>query len=101
MRRIAIQSLVHDRGKLVAALTGVAFAAALVLIQTGLYEGFRYNASIPIFFISVLTCLRPITWPSRLSMSRSIRLPAKGYSRCSSSIRRISARSDGEVGAGV
>ena len=34
-------------------------------------------------------------------LSRSILLPAKGYSRCSSSIRRISARSDGEVGAGV
>jgi putative ABC transport system permease protein len=48
MRRIAIRSLVHDRGKLIAALTGVAFAAALVLIQTGLYEGFRYNASGPI-----------------------------------------------------
>lgn len=48
MRRIALQSLLHDRGKFVAALTGVAFAAALVLIQTGLYEGFRSNASGPI-----------------------------------------------------
>jgi len=48
MRSIALQSLVHDRGKFIAALTGVAFAAALVLIQMGLYEGFRYNASGPI-----------------------------------------------------
>jgi putative ABC transport system permease protein len=39
--RIALQSLVHEKGKLVAALFGVAFAASLVLAQTGLYVGMR------------------------------------------------------------
>jgi putative ABC transport system permease protein len=45
MRRIAIQSLLHDRGKFLAALAGVAFAASLVLIQVGLYAGFLSMAS--------------------------------------------------------
>lgn len=45
MRRIALQSLLHDRGKFLAALAGVAFAAALVLIQMGLYAGFLSMAS--------------------------------------------------------
>ncbi len=40
MRRIALQSLFHDRGKLFAALAGVAFAASLVLTQMGIYAGF-------------------------------------------------------------
>src|SRR3990172_850026 len=40
MLRIALQSLAHDRGKLVASLAGVAFAATLVLSQVGLYAGF-------------------------------------------------------------
>jgi hypothetical protein len=39
--------------------------------------------------ISVATCLRPMVTPSSLSRSRSIRLPAKGSSRCNSSTRRI------------
>lgn len=45
MRRIAIQSLLHDRGKFLAALAGVAFAASLVLVQVGLYAGFLSMAS--------------------------------------------------------
>ncbi len=45
MRRIAIQSLLHDRGKFLAALAGVAFAASLVLVQMGLYAGFLSMAS--------------------------------------------------------
>lgn len=45
MRRIAIQSLLHDRGKFLAALAGVSFAASLVLIQVGLYAGFLSMAS--------------------------------------------------------
>ncbi len=45
MRRIAIQSLLHDRGKFLAALAGVAFAASLLLVQMGLYAGFLSMAS--------------------------------------------------------
>jgi putative ABC transport system permease protein len=40
VRRIALLSLLHDKGKLVASLAGVAFAATLVLCQLGLYVGF-------------------------------------------------------------
>lgn len=45
MLRIALQSLAHDRGKLVASLAGVAFAATLVLAQVGLYAGFLQSSS--------------------------------------------------------
>ncbi|MBI3724110.1 hypothetical protein HY251_09185 [bacterium] len=45
MRRIALLSLFHDKGKLVASLAGVAFAAVLVLTQAGLYMGFRETSS--------------------------------------------------------
>lgn len=45
MFRPALQSLVHERGKLIAAVAGVAFAASLVLAQTGLYVGFRAMAT--------------------------------------------------------
>jgi putative ABC transport system permease protein len=45
MRRIATLSLLHDKGKLLAAVAGVAFAAVLVLTQTGLYMGFRQTSS--------------------------------------------------------
>ena len=45
MIRIAIRSLFHEKGKLLAALSGVAFAASLVLAQTGLYVGFRQMAT--------------------------------------------------------
>lgn len=45
MRRIAIQSLLFDRGKLVASLLGVALATALAFVQIGLYRGFQINSS--------------------------------------------------------
>lgn len=41
MLRIALHSLFFERGKLFAALAGVAFAANLVLVQTGLFFGFQ------------------------------------------------------------
>lgn len=40
MRAVAIRSLLHDRGKLFGAVAGVAFAAALLLLQVGIYVGF-------------------------------------------------------------
>lgn len=45
MRRIALKSLTHDRGKLVASIAGVAFAATLVVAQIGLYVGFLDSSS--------------------------------------------------------
>lgn len=45
MLRIALLSLAHDRGKLVASLCGVAFAATLVFAQVGLYAGFLQSSS--------------------------------------------------------
>jgi putative ABC transport system permease protein len=45
MYRIALLSLFHDRGKLVAAIAGVAFASTLVLVQAGIYAGFLDSAS--------------------------------------------------------
>lgn len=45
MLRIALQSLAHDRGKLVASIAGVAFAATLVFAQVGLYAGFLESSS--------------------------------------------------------
>lgn len=45
MLRIALQSLAHDRGKLVASIAGVAFAATLVFAQVGLYAGFLQSSS--------------------------------------------------------
>lgn len=45
MRRIALHSLFHDRGKLGAAVAGVTFASALVLTQMGLYAGFLATSS--------------------------------------------------------
>lgn len=45
MRRIALRSLVHERGKLFAALAGVAFAGVLVWTQGGLYAGFLRASS--------------------------------------------------------
>ncbi len=45
MLRIALQSLAHDRGKLLASLAGVAFAATLALAQIGLYAGFLETSS--------------------------------------------------------
>jgi putative ABC transport system permease protein len=43
--RVALRSLFHDRGKLVASLLGVAFAATLLLAQFGLYVGFLATSS--------------------------------------------------------
>jgi putative ABC transport system permease protein len=40
MRDVALRSLLHDRGKLFGAVAGVAFAAALLLLQLGIYVGF-------------------------------------------------------------
>lgn len=51
MLRIALSSLTHDRGKLVASLCGVAFAATLVLAQVGLYAGFLESSSAVIRFV--------------------------------------------------
>lgn len=45
MRRIALRSLAHDRGKLAASLAGVAFAATLLLTQMGLFAGFIQTSS--------------------------------------------------------
>ena len=51
--------------------------------------------------IKVATCLRPMVTPLFCRISRSIRLPAKGCSRCSSSIWRISAWSASDSGWGT
>jgi putative ABC transport system permease protein len=51
MLRIALSSLTFDRGKLVASLAGVAFAATLVLAQIGLYAGFLESSSAVIRFV--------------------------------------------------
>ena len=45
MRRIAIRSLLFDRGKLIAALLGVALATTLAFVQIGLYRGFQVSSS--------------------------------------------------------
>jgi putative ABC transport system permease protein len=45
MRRIAIGSLLFDRGKLIAALLGVALATTLAFVQIGLYRGFEISSS--------------------------------------------------------
>jgi putative ABC transport system permease protein len=45
MLGLALRSLVHERGKFVAALCGVAFSATLVVCQMGLYEGFLEASS--------------------------------------------------------
>jgi putative ABC transport system permease protein len=45
MHRIAIRSLMFDRGKLIAALLGVALATTLAFVQIGLYRGFQVSSS--------------------------------------------------------
>ncbi len=45
MRRIALQSLIFDRGRLFASVLGVAIATALLLAQIGVYEGMKVSAS--------------------------------------------------------
>ncbi|MBX3272339.1 MAG: ABC transporter permease [Sandaracinaceae bacterium] len=46
MHRIALATLLHQRAKVIAALAGVAFATALMVIQVGLYDGLRARASV-------------------------------------------------------
>jgi len=46
VHRIALQTLLHQRAKVAAALAGVAFATALMIIQIGLYDGLRRRASV-------------------------------------------------------
>lgn len=45
MRKVALSALLHEPGKLAAAVVGIAFAAALVLVQTGVYYGFQQLAT--------------------------------------------------------
>jgi putative ABC transport system permease protein len=45
MYDVALRSLLHDRGKLVAALAGVALAATLLLVQVGLFVAFLSTSS--------------------------------------------------------
>lgn len=42
---VALRSLVHDRGKVVASIAGVAFASALLLVQIGLFVAFLDTSS--------------------------------------------------------
>ncbi|MGE0790901.1 MAG: ABC transporter permease [Sandaracinaceae bacterium] len=46
MHRIALSTLLHHRAKVAAALAGVAFATALMVIQAGLHEGLRARSSV-------------------------------------------------------
>ena len=46
LRNLAIQTLMHDRGKLLAALVGVIFSVVLVNIQGGLFIGLMSKASL-------------------------------------------------------
>ena len=46
VHRIALRTLLHHRAKVLAALAGVAFATALMVIQIGLYDGLRGRASV-------------------------------------------------------
>lgn len=45
MHDVALRSLLHDRGKLVASVLGVAFAATLLLVQIGLFVAFLGTSS--------------------------------------------------------
>jgi putative ABC transport system permease protein len=45
MHDVAISSLLHDRGKLVAAIAGVSLAATLLLVQIGLFVAFLETSS--------------------------------------------------------
>jgi putative ABC transport system permease protein len=45
MHDVALRSLCHDRGKLMAALAGVALAATLLLVQVGLFVAFLSTSS--------------------------------------------------------
>lgn len=43
--RIALRTLLHHRGRLIAALVGVAFATALLVLQLGVYRGLGAQSS--------------------------------------------------------
>jgi putative ABC transport system permease protein len=45
MHDVALSSLLHDRGKLAAAIAGVALAATLLLVQVGLFVAFLETSS--------------------------------------------------------
>lgn len=45
MHDVALSSLLHDRGKLIAAIAGVALAATLLLVQVGLFVAFLQTSS--------------------------------------------------------
>jgi putative ABC transport system permease protein len=45
MHDVALLSLLHDRGKLAAAIAGVALAATLLLVQIGLFVAFLETSS--------------------------------------------------------
>src|SRR5689334_1976112 len=45
MLEVALRSLIHDRGKLLGSLAGVAFATTLLLVQTGVFVGLVSTAS--------------------------------------------------------
>src|SRR3982751_3489095 len=45
MHDVALLSLLHDRGKLAAAIAGVALAATLLLVQIGLFVAFLSTSS--------------------------------------------------------
>lgn len=45
MRRIALRSILFDRGKLIASLLGEALASTLGFVQIGLYRGFEQSSS--------------------------------------------------------
>ncbi|WP_394824907.1 ABC transporter permease [Pendulispora albinea] len=56
MMNVALRTLFHERGKFVAALLGVCFAATLVLAQSGLYFGFKGMST------TVISHLRGDVW---------------------------------------
>lgn len=45
MFEVALRSLIHDRGKLIGSLAGVAFATTLLLVQIGVFVGLVSTAS--------------------------------------------------------
>lgn len=80
MRRIALKSLAHDRGKLIASIAGVAFAATLLLGQIGLYAGFLTSSS------GIVTHIGGDVWV----MARGVQVVDNGE-RLSSGSRQIAA----------
>ncbi len=56
MRRIALQTLFHDRSKLAVALAGVIFAAVLVFTQLGLLKGYATS------FVTIIDIVGGDVW---------------------------------------